>query len=460
MKTGRDPVRENEELRRRLSEAEELLAAIKSGSVDAFITDDRKVFTLKGADHAYRVLVETMNEGAATLAPDGVVMYCNKRMAGMLRAPIADVTGKSIIDYVHPRDQVKFQRLLKGGVRGKSGTRENITLRRTDRRELDVNVSCNPLRLESPLACMVFTDVSRLRAAQLELEKANSGLESKIRARTAQLKAANRGLEEANAELASANDDLAGSNEMLRMEMEERRKLDAELRRSNENLERFAYVASHDLREPLRTISSYSELLARRYKGKLDRDADDFIGFILDGSERMQSLISDILTYSRVGSGGRVREEVDCGAVLEGVTKSLAQEIRESRAVITSGTLPTIVGNENSFVQLFQNLMDNAIKFRGGDPPRIHVGAERSDAGWEFSVSDNGIGIDPAQYDRIFMIFQRLHERGKYPGTGVGLAICRKIVENLGGKIWVESEPGKGATFRFTVPEMRADAGE
>ncbi len=230
------------------------------------------------------------------------------------------------------------------------------------------------------------------------------------------------------------------------------RELNEELIRSNADLQQFAYVASHDLQEPLRMVASYTQLLARRYKGKLDADADEFIGYAVDGATRMQRLINDLLAYSRVTSQGKDFEEVDCDLLLEGVLSTLRLAIEENHAVVTHGTLPKVTADPGQLGPLFQNLVINAIKFHGAEPPKVHVSAERRDHEWVFSVRDNGIGVDPQYADRIFVIFQRLHNREEYPGTGIGLALCKKIVERHGGRIWVESEPGRGATFSFTLP--------
>jgi light-regulated signal transduction histidine kinase (bacteriophytochrome) len=224
-----------------------------------------------------------------------------------------------------------------------------------------------------------------------------------------------------------------------------------ELQRSNEELEQFAYVASHDLQEPLRTIGSYCQLLQRRYKGKLDADADEFISFAVEGAKRMQVLINDLLKYSRVGTRGKAFEPADCNVVFNDVLANLRQAIDEGGAVVTSDPLPTIPGDMVQLGQLFQNLIGNAIKFRGEAPPTVHVSARAEGDETVFSVRDNGIGIDVRHRERIFQIFQRLHERGKYPGTGIGLAVCRKIVARHGGRIWIESAPEQGSTFRFTL---------
>jgi PAS domain S-box-containing protein len=247
---------------------------------------------------------------------------------------------------------------------------------------------------------------------------------------------------------------LANEHRELLRARQELEKTVAELKRSNAELEQFAYVASHDLQEPLRMVASYTQLLAKRYKGKLDTDADEFIGYAVDGANRMQRLINDLLAYSRVTTQGHGFELVDCHAVLEEVLGDLRLAIDESRAVVTHDVQLTVMADRVQLGQVFQNLIGNAIKFRGQEPSWVHLSAERKDADWQFSIRDNGIGIDPQYADRIFVVFQRLHNREEYPGTGIGLAICKKIIERHGGCIWVKSQLGKGATFYFTLPAV------
>jgi PAS domain S-box-containing protein len=238
-----------------------------------------------------------------------------------------------------------------------------------------------------------------------------------------------------------------------RKQSEERLRRQAEeLRHSNEELEQFAYVASHDLQEPLRMVSSYVQLLARRYQGRLDSDADEFIGFAVEGANRMKVLINDLLAFSRVGTRSKEFGPVPLDKIFDEVVRNLELAVEESSAVISRDSLPRVLADEVQMAQLFQNLIGNAIKFRGEAPPRVHVGARSQDDHWLLFVRDNGIGLDPKFAERIFVIFQRLHNRAEYPGTGIGLAICRKIVERHGGRIWVESQPGAGATFLFTLP--------
>ena len=225
-----------------------------------------------------------------------------------------------------------------------------------------------------------------------------------------------------------------------------------ELARSNAELEQFAYIASHDLQEPLRMVASYTQLLGERYRGKLDETADKFIGYASEGALRMQTLIQDLLAFSRVGRKDSTRGRVDCDAAMAEVMMTMGPAIHESGAVMTYTALPVVWAERSQMTQLFQNLVGNAIKFRGTAPPAISMHSEKAGEQWLFSVSDNGIGIAPEYAENIFVVFQRLHDRTEYPGNGIGLAICKKIVERNGGKIWVESQPGHGSTFKFTLP--------
>lgn len=231
----------------------------------------------------------------------------------------------------------------------------------------------------------------------------------------------------------------------------------AEFARSNSELELFAYVASHDLQEPLRMVTSFTQLLEKRYKNKLDKDADEFIEFILDGATRMQSLINDLLQYSRVGTRGKPFKLTDFESVFGQSLVNLKIAIDENNAIITHDPLPTLMADSTQMTEVFQNLISNAIKFRSKKSPQVHVSALKKRNEWVFSVRDNGIGIAPEFFDKLFIIFQRLHSRSEYPGTGIGLAVCKKIVERHGGKIWVESEPDKGSTFYFSIPDSKGE---
>lgn len=225
----------------------------------------------------------------------------------------------------------------------------------------------------------------------------------------------------------------------------------AALARSKQELQQFAHMASHDLREPLRMVSSYTQLLARRYQGKLGQDADDYIAFAVDGARRMQNLIDALLAYSRVESKGADLRRTDAELALAGAMENLRTAVDDSGAAIRHSPLPTVYADPAQLLQVFQNLLDNAIKFRNGNAPEIGIGCEETPEEWRFSVRDNGIGIDPKNADRIFQVFQRLHGVGQYPGAGIGLAICKRIAERHNGRIWVASQAGQGATFHFTI---------
>jgi signal transduction histidine kinase len=263
----------------------------------------------------------------------------------------------------------------------------------------------------------VHQETSERKQAEASFKQLNEQLEARVQERTAELNEANTNLVH-----------------------------------SNRELEQFAYVASHDLQEPLRAVNSYAQLIVRKYQGNLDAKADKYLGYIMEGATRMQQLIDDLLSFSRVGTRSKVLEPIDCDRVLSQVLDNLQVAIAESNAVVTHEPLPTVLGDEIQLIQLLQNLINNAIKFRREEPPRVHVSAVNRDNEWIFSVRDNGIGMEADYFERIFIIFQRLHSRSEYPGTGIGLAVCKKIVERHAGRIWVESTLGVGTTFYFTIP--------
>jgi light-regulated signal transduction histidine kinase (bacteriophytochrome) len=255
--------------------------------------------------------------------------------------------------------------------------------------------------------------------------------------------------------LAAMRRALAERNAQLAQEVAVREQAQTALQRSNAELEQLAYVASHDMQEPLRMIASYLQLIEQRYVDKLDDDGREFIGFAVDGAKRMQGLINDLLTYSRVGTKARPFEPVSLASVADTALSHLRVAVMESQATIELGALPQVNGDASQLVQLLQNLVGNAIKFRGAEPPRIQVLAQAGEPGWwHVSVCDNGIGIESAYFERVFVLFQRLHGRSAYPGTGIGLALCKRIVERHGGRIWVESQPGAGSAFHFTLPAV------
>jgi PAS domain S-box-containing protein len=352
----------------------------------------------------FETLLEQAPDGAIGVDTKGKITIVNRQTEKVFGYARDELLGKPIEILLPDRFQEGHVEQRKGYDRSPKarpmGTGLGVSGRRKDGSEFPVDVSLNSIETESgPFVLAFVRDVTDRKRAEEEL--------------------ANRA---------------------------------EELARSNAELEQFAYVASHDLQEPLRMVSSYTQLLARRYKGSLDKDADEFIAYAVEGAQRMQALIQDLLAFSRVGTKGKPFEEFGASEAVEAALANLHVAVKESQANVVVGDLPAVKADRGQFVQLFQNLIGNAIKFRGEGPPEVRVAAKRHGREWVFSVRDNGIGIDPAYLDRIFIVFQRLHTRKEYPGTGIGLAIGKKIVARHGGRIWVESEEGKGSTFFFSLP--------
>ncbi len=362
---------------------------------------------LRRSEERFRSLVENASNVIAIVDTDAAVRYVSDSSMRVVGCRPDELTGKALLGYVHPDDREKLAAVLSSCAQESGAVlTSEVRFKRSEGDWCTIEVVASN-RLSDPAISgivITFRDITeRMRAAEALVQKAE------------------------------------------------------ELARSNTELQQFAYVASHDLQEPLRMLSSYSQLLSKRYQGRLDQKADTYIRFIVDGAKRMQVLINDLLTYSRVGTRGKPLGPTDCEAVLKAALTSLQIAIRESGAVVTQDPLPTVLGEESQLGQLFQNLIGNGIKYRNSRAPQIHVSCRQKAADWLFSVKDNGIGIDPQYAERIFIIFQRLHTREEYPGTGIGLAVCKKIVERHGGRIWVESEAGKGATFYFTLPALVAE---
>jgi len=302
-----------------------------------------------------------------------------------------------------------------------------------------LNARLIPSKGQQPsMILLAIEDITERKQAQEALRKAYEELEARVAARTREL---------------------AQANQQLQKEIEERQQAEAllaqkaaELARSNADLEQFAYVVSHDLQEPLHVAAGFIQLLARRYQDRLDAKGQEFIACALDSIQRMEQQIKDLLEYSRITTRGKEFEKVDVNEVVAQVCKDLSLVIAEKQAQITIDPLPQVFADPSQLVRVFQNLVGNALKFCGGRPPKIHIGTRKTDGEWLFWVQDQGIGIDPKDCERIFQMFERLHSRGEYPGTGIGLAVCKKIIERHGGRIWVESEPGQGSTFYFTLP--------
>lgn len=312
----------------------------------------------------------------------------------------------------------------------------------------------HPQVLRSKIAVLVdlYRKSEEVRRLNEELKRRAGELETL----NLMLKKENEMRKRTEEELRVSEEELKNLNTSLEAQVLERtsavEERSRQLLKSNEELQQFAYVASHDLQEPLRTIISYLQLLEERLKEKLDAEGREFMGFVVNSAKHMRDLIQGLLEYSRVGSQKHPFQKVDCGSVLEKVMEQLKVSLGEKNAHVEVQPLPEVFGDPLLLAMLFQNLIANAVKFCKNGAPEVQVGSRKGEGEWLFWVKDNGIGIDPKYFDRIFVIFQRLHNREEYPGTGLGLAVCKKTVERHGGRIWVESEPGKGATFYFTLP--------
>ena len=371
-----------------------------------------------------RSLLEASLDPLVTISPEGRITDVNDATELVTGTPRGRLIGSDFSDYFTEPDKARvgYRQVLAEGL-----VREYpLTIRHADGHLTDVLYNAVVYRNETGQVEGVFAaarDVTERKRAETELTRYRDHLEELVQQRTSELRTANAHLERATAELV----------------------------RSNQELEQFAYVASHDLQEPLRAVTGYLSLLERRLGAQLDDDARHQIDGAVRGAARMHSLITDLLALSRIGTRGQTFKTADLNALFRQSLEGLRASIDETGAKITRDPLPTLPVDANQMVQLVQNLVGNAIKFRGKLVPEIHVGAEEQADRWLFSVRDNGIGIEPQYFERIFLIFQRLHTRSLYPGTGIGLAVCKKIVERHGGTIWVESQPGRGSTFYFTI---------
>lgn len=398
----KEVLKENEELRLRLEELEQTLNAIREGAVDALVVagpQGENVFTLNGSEHNYRLLVESIDEGALTATRDGTILYCNAKFGQLVNQPVEVLIGRHVSDFIVEHERGSFESFL-ATVATEGKSREFLLASRNGA-SLSTKISIGPLDSDGISGISVIvTDLTDTKMA---------------------------------AALLSAN---------------------AELSSSNAELEHFGFIASHDLKEPLRGVANYTQMLQLHLGSKFDEEAREFMKYILDSVTRVNGLIDDLLNYSRIGSGAPDFSEVDCTAVVSDVISNLETSIKECQCTISVSDLPVIRGNRTELTQLFQNLLSNSIKYRSAIAPEINVQALRDETSWIFSVRDNGIGIDPKYFAKVFVLFQRLHGKDAYSGTGVGLAICKKVVERAGGKIWVESKPGRGSTFYFSLPAL------
>jgi signal transduction histidine kinase len=516
--THEDHVRD---LQARLDEAEETLRAFRSGEVDAIVAsgpEGDRVYTLKGADETYRVMVQEMAEGALTLALDGLILFSNRQFASMLRRPLERVIGSRILDFVALEDaHVVSELLARTG-----GRKAEVRLRLDSALLVPVYLSIQNVVLDgAECHCVIVTDLSaqkrykeivavmeavpvgvfiardpecrkmvgNRRAYELLRMPAGPGVSESaperetpktwrevrdgrdIPAGELPMQIAARSgqpvqdyefdmvFDEGDSRCWLANavplfDDTRQSRGAVGtfVDITGRKRAQEALESSNAELRSFAYVLTHGLQEPMGMVLDVTRLLAQESQGKLGADADKYLAHATAGALRMDAILKQLLRYWEVTErSGESLSPVDCNLLLSQALLNLEPEIRESRAIVTSDPLPTVVADEVMVLQVFRNLVGNSIKYRGDAAPEIHLSAVRAGDRWQFSVRDNGIGIHPADAARIFDMFRRVDGHG-VPGTGLGLALCRKVVERHGGRIWVDSEVGRGAAFRFTIP--------
>ena len=515
------------ELEARLAEAEETLQAIRTGEVDALVVsgpDGEQVFALEGADHAYRMLVEEMQEGTVTLNEDGLILYANRQFGAMMKAPVASIVGSNIQRFLAPDRYVTFSRMLANYKN--QHQRSELTLLSSDGASIPVRVSLNWLNTGGiQTTCVVISDLTEQRhyeamvqegeLSRLILEQAAEAIvvidtrgmilrasESAQKlagrhvllqhfdatfqlwergtrmdaARILSAALAGEGFKSIEINLLDAetpnstlllsmgplwteNHELLGCAITLTDITERKRSEEAlarqaqELERSNGDLRQFAYAVSHDLREPIRIVTIYSQLFEKKYKGSLDQQAERLIQQTVEAAQRLETLLKDLLAYTQTAEGPQfVDSPVDANTCLAKILAMFEATIADCGALVTSDPLPMLYVNEVHVQQLLQNLIGNSLKYRSEAPPQIHISAQRERGMWVLGVADNGIGIDQQYHKQVFGLFKRLHGSGKYAGSGIGLAICHKIVERYGGRMWIESEAGKGSKFFFTLP--------
>jgi PAS domain S-box-containing protein len=424
-----DSSTELEQLRRRVEEAEETLRAIRSGQVDAVVVSGpqgEQVFALKGAEQPYRIFVEAMSEGAATLLPGGVIAYCNRRLAEMVHRPLKQVIGTRFEQFVAPDHRDRLRLLLTRALNGSCG--EEFPLVPANGNPLWARLSLSPVALNTDKGvCLVAQDVTERKRAEAEIHRLNEELEERVRLRTAELETANR------------------------------------------DLDAFSYSISHDLRARLRAITGFSAILLEEYAPHLPAEARHLFERVRENTEQMDRLIRDLLAFSRLGRQQVSKRAVEPAELVQQVLATLASEREGRRVEITVGALPMCQGDPTLLEQVFVNLLSNALKYsRKREVARIEVGAakladlsadlrkdariERADPGEiVYFVRDNGVGFDMQYAGKLFGVFQRLHPVGEYEGTGVGLAIVKRIVQRHGGQVWATAAVDQGATFYFTL---------
>lgn len=383
--------------------------------------------SLQASEIRFRMLVDAAPTAMIMIGRDGRIVLVNRECERLFGYSRDELLGALIEMIVPERSRARHPALRESYQQDpetrRMGAGRDLTAVRKDGSEFPVEIGLNPIRTDQgDFVLSVVVDLTERKRHEDEKQRLNEILECRVQERTIELEHSNAALE-----------------------------------RSNMELQQFAYIASHDLQSPLRSIAGFTQLLQRRTHGKFDEQAESWLKLIVDATGRMQALISDLLQYSRIETRAEPFEPISMNAAFHDAVGFLEAAIGDSAAKVTADELPTVIGDRMRLVQLFQNLIGNGIKYRGKETPRVHVSVERCDDEWIFSVRDHGIGIDPKHHERIFEIFKRLHTQQQYPGTGIGLAVCRRVVQRHGGRIWVESSPGAGSTFRFTVPVEHPD---
>jgi len=405
------------------------LSPLQAGEEQHVLATVIDITERKRLEERFRSTVESAPTAMVMVDHEGGIVLVNAETERMFGYARTELLGKPV-EILIPQRYSTHHPAMRSGFFGKPSARtmgvgRDLYARRADGSEFPVEIGLNPVQApDGPFVLAAIADITLRKVAEDTLRRANEELERRVSERTA--------------ELAGRADELARARDALE--------------RSNLDLQQFAYVASHDLQTPLRNISGFAQLLQRSYEGRFDATADDWLQRIVNGTQRMHSLVRDLLAFSRVDSASRPFDAADLNTVFEDVVNWLKPAIDNAGAVVSRDNLPVVRGDANQLAQVLQNLIGNGILYRSAEAPRIHVSARAENGKWTIAVSDNGIGIDPRHHERIFEIFQRLHTQREYPGTGIGLAICRRVVNRHGGRIWIESTPGTGSTFLFTLP--------
>jgi len=436
-------------LRSRLEEAEETLRAIRCGEVDALVVSTAQgdqVFTLKSADHPYRMVVENIHEGAVTLLPDGTIVYANKCFADMLGLALEKIIGSFFHYFVHESRKKDFLILLGNSLAGIQ--KGEFLLRTACDAYLPVSIAINPLPIDGQMSVtMVITDIT-------EQKKREDRLDFEVRKRTTQLEKISEELKAQNLELQAIQ---------LQLEEEQRalQEGSAQLKEMNKEMESFTYSVSHDLRAPLRAIDGYSRMILRKQGDKFDEDTVRKFNEIRMNTQMMGRLIDELLAFSRLGKMEISKSKLDIGTIIQEVWKELRAINPEREMVLILNSLPVAYGNRALIKQVYINILSNAVKFtKHRQETRIEAGGSNEGGEAVFHVKDNGVGFDMAYHDKLFGLFQRLHNNPDFEGTGVGLATVQRIVYRHGGRLWAEGKVNEGATFYFTLPSSGTQGGE